>query len=302
MGVVSRAPWTPYYPFTGRVIDIDGHQMHYLDEGKGETVVMVHGNPTWSFYYREVVKALSGKYRCIVPDHIGMGLSDKPTDEHYQYTLKQRVDDLETLLEKIAPKGPVTLIVHDWGGMIGMGWATRHPERVARIVALNTGCFRLPPAKPFPWPLKISRTPLGTILIRGGNAFADTAARVCALKRPLSKELRAAYTAPYRNWGDRIATLRFVQDIPLAPGDRAWEEVVRIEEGLSKLKTVPMFLPWGMKDWVFDRHFFEGWKSRFPNAESKAFDDCGHYLLEDAPEVIPMIADFLQKNPVKSAA
>jgi haloalkane dehalogenase len=299
---VSRAAWAPYYPFTGRVLDVHGRQMHFLDEGKGETVVMVHGNPTWSFYFREVVKALRGNHRCIVPDHIGMGLSDKPSDSEYDYTLSRRVDDLEELLQKVAPAGPVTLIVHDWGGMIGMGWAVRHPERVARIVALNTGCFRLPAAKRFPWPLTLARTKLGALLIRGGNAFAATAARVCAVKRPLSAELRAAYIAPYANWHDRVATLKFVQDIPLSPADPAWNAVLAVEEGLPFLKDVPVFLPWGLKDWVFDEEFLKGWIARFPKAEVRRFPDCGHYLLEDAPEVVPMIADFLSRHPVKSAA
>ncbi|MDE2143828.1 MAG: alpha/beta fold hydrolase [Elusimicrobia bacterium] len=299
---MSRAPWAPYYPFTGRVLSVGGHQMHFLDEGKGETVVMVHGNPTWSFYFRDVVKALSGRYRCIVPDHIGMGLSDKPDEHRYNYTLSRRIDDLEELLEKVAPTGPVTLIVHDWGGMIGMGWAARHHERVARIVALNTGCFRLPESKRFPLPLSIARSSLGPPLIRGGNAFAAIAARVCALKRPLSAELRAAYVAPYANWADRVATLKFVQDIPLSPVDPAWNAVVNVEESLFLLKDVPMFLPWGMRDWVFDAEFLKGWVARFPKAEAHRFEDCGHYLLEDAPEAIPMIADFLARHPLASRA
>jgi pimeloyl-ACP methyl ester carboxylesterase len=302
MGVVSRAPWAPYYPFTGRVLDIGGHQMHFLDEGKGETVVMVHGNPTWSFYFREVVKALSGQYRCIVPDHIGMGLSDKPSEHVYNYTLSRRIDDLEALLEKVAPTGPVTLIVHDWGGMIGMGWAVRHHERVARIVALNTGCFRLPERKSLPIPLAIARTRLGEYLIRGGNAFAGIAAYVCAVKGKLSPELRAAYIAPYSNWNDRVATLKFVQDIPLSPRDQAWSAVLAVEEGLPFLRNVPMFLPWGMKDWVFDEEFLKGWIARFPKAEAHRFEDCGHYLLEDAPEVIPMISDFLARHPLAKSA
>ena len=299
---MSRAPWSPNYPFPGRVVDVYGHKIHYLDEGKGETVVMVNGNPTWSFYFREVVKALRGSYRCLVPDHIGMGLSDKPGDDRYAYTLKSRVDDLETFLEKLAPSGPVTLVVHDWGGMIGMGWAVRHPERVARIVAHNTGCFRLPKEMPFPWPLALSRTPLGALLIRGGNAFAVAAAKSCTSKKRLPKELQAAYIAPYGSWRDRIATLRFVQDIPLKPGDPAWGEVVAIEEALPKLKGVPVFLPWGTRDWVFGPAFLKGWQERFPQAEVKRFDDCGHYLLEDAPEVPSLIADFLKRHPLKSAA
>jgi len=137
------------YPFEGRYFDRGaGVRMHYLDEGEGPPVVMVHGNPTWSFYYRQLVLALRDGHRCIVPDHVGMGLSDKPGDDRYAYTLAQRVDDLEALLEHLGVDRDVTLVVHDWGGMIGMAWAARHPERVARLVILNTAAFPLPSDKP----------------------------------------------------------------------------------------------------------------------------------------------------------
>src|SRR5580692_6533939 len=155
--VMSGQLWPSQYPFQGRRVDVGGYQMHYLDEGKGETVLMVHGNPSWSFYYRELVKELRRTNRCLVPDHIGMGLSDRPGEERYRYTLRSRIDDLETLMERLAPQGPVTLVLHDWGGMIGMGWAVRHPERVKAIVAFNTACFRLPAEKSFPGLLKILR-------------------------------------------------------------------------------------------------------------------------------------------------
>ena len=169
--------------------------MHYLDEGKGETVLMVHGNPTWSFYFREVVKALSPTHRCIVPDHVGMGLSDRPGDERYQYTLKSRVDDLDTLMERIAPTGPVTLIVHDWGGMIGMSWAVRHPERIKAIVALNTSCFRLPAEKPFPKGLTAMRGNLTGIPLRAFGFVRRVVLRTCTAKTTLTPEQMDGYTS-----------------------------------------------------------------------------------------------------------
>ena len=129
------------YPFTGNLLDIQGLNYHYLDEGNGPPVVMVHGNPSWSFYYRNLVLALRDRYRCIVPDHIGCGLSDKPGDNRYDYTLSRRVDDLEALLEHLGIRENITLVVHDWGGMIGMAYAVRHPERIKRLVILNTGAF-----------------------------------------------------------------------------------------------------------------------------------------------------------------
>jgi len=291
--------WKSLYPFTGRRIDLGGYAMHYLDEGKGETVLMVHGNPTWSFYFREAVKALSPTNRCIVPDHIGMGLSDRPTDARYNYTLKSRVDDLDKLMELVAPTGPVTLIVHDWGGMIGMSWAVRHPERIKAIVALNTSCFRLPEEKPFPPGLTIMRGNLTGIPLRAFGFIRRVVLRSCTAKVTLTPEQMDGYHEPYDGWTASRAVHRFVQDIPLKPGDPAWNTVVDTESKLEKLKDVPMLLTWGMKDWVFDEAFLNGWIKRFPKAAVKRFPDSGHFLLEDSgPEVVALIKDFVAKPVV----
>lgn len=291
------------YPFQSRWFDRSGHKLHYLDEGQGDPVVMVHGNPSWSFYYRDLVKALRGTHRCIVPDHIGMGLSEKPGDDRYAYTLQSRIDDLEALLEHANVREGVTLVVHDWGGMIGMGWAARHPDRVKRLVILNTGAFHLPKSKPFPWALWLTRTPLGALLVRGFNMFAWTAARVCCKLRPMNADLRAAFTLPYNSWANRIATLRFVQDIPLRKGDRSYEVVSATEAALSKFAKTPTMLMFGLKDFVFDRHFLDEWTQRFPQAEVHRYEDGGHYILEDAgPEGIAKIQAFLKAHPLQSAA
>ena len=278
----------------------DGLRLHYLDEGQGEPVVMVHGNPTWSFYYRNLVEALAADYRAIAIDHIGCGFSDKPDDSRYAYTLESRVDDLETLLDHLELDRGITLVVHDWGGMIGLTYAARHPGRIARLVVLNTGAFPLPASKPFPWPLWICRdTRIGTWLVRAGNAFAAIAARVGCKRRPMNKNLRDAYVAPYDSWDHRIATLRFVQDIPLRPGDRAWTLVNETADRLHLLARVPMLIAWGLKDFVFDRHFLDEWTRRFPAAEVLRFEDGGHYILEDAgDEIIPRIRAFLAAHPV----
>src|SRR5665213_599131 len=108
--------------------------MHYVDEGHGETVVMLHGNPNWSYYYRNLIHSLSNRYRCLAPDHIGCGLSDKPGDDRYEYVLDRRVDDLERLLDSLGVTKDITLVLHDWGGMIGLAFATRHPDRVKRLI------------------------------------------------------------------------------------------------------------------------------------------------------------------------
>ncbi len=276
---------------------MNGLKYHYLDEGEGEPVVMVHGNPSWSFYYRNLVLALRDRYRCIVPDHIGCGLSDKPGDDRYDYTLSSRVDDLEQLLEQLEVRQEITLVVHDWGGMIGMAYAVRHPGRIKRLVILNTGAFPLPKSKPFPLALRLCRDSfIGTLLVRGGNAFSRAAALVGCKRHPMSGTLRALYQFPYDSWKNRIATLRFVQDIPLAPGDRTYELVSAVADGLGQFRSLPMLVCWGELDFVFDHHFLGEWQRRFPDAEVQRFADCGHYLLEDAgTEIIPLISAFLDR-------
>jgi len=286
------------YPFTGKYLDLDGLKYHYLDEGSGPPVVMVHGNPSWSFYYRDLVKRLSKTNRCIVPDHIGCGLSDKPGDDRYDYTLEQRVADLERLVDSLELQEKVTLVVHDWGGMIGMAWAVKHPERVSRLVILNTAAFPLPAEKPFPLALKICRDSLlGTLLVRGCNAFAVGAALVGCKINPMPAGLRRLYCLPYDSWQNRIATLRFVQDIPLAPGDRGYALVSATAAGLGQFAPLPALILWGEQDFVFDRHFLAEWQRRFPGAEVHSWSNGGHYILEDVKdEALTLIAAFLERT------
>jgi cis-3-alkyl-4-acyloxetan-2-one decarboxylase len=283
------------YPFAGKFFMRNGLRQHYLDEGQGEAVVMVHGNPTWSIYYRSLVLALRGSFRLIVPDHIGMGLSDKPDDSRYSYRLQSRIDDLEALLDSIAPDRQVTLVLHDWGGMIGMGWAARHPSRVRRIVLLNTAAFHLPGHMHLPLMLGVVRdTPAGPLLVRGFNAFSRLAARVCCTRKPMSRELRDAYCAPYDSWAHRIATLRFVQDIPLKPADPSYALVGSIEARLPEFLKTPVLICWGDRDFVFTPGVLREWIKRWPHAQVHRFADCGHYVLEDAPlEIEGLVRDFL---------
>jgi haloalkane dehalogenase len=284
------------FPFRSNFFDRGaGLQMHYLDEGQGAPVLMVHGNPSWSFYYRNLVKALSGTNRCIVPDHIGMGLSDKPDDAAYSYTLKQRIDDLDALVSSLNLSEPLTLVVHDWGGMIGFGWAVRHPELVARIVILNTGAFPLPKEKALPKRLKLTRTALGAFLVRGFNAFSFAATKMGCTRNKMSPEISLAYRAPYDSWKNRIATLRFVQDIPLGPEDEGYDLVENVAANLHQFNSVPALIAWGGKDFVFDDAFLRQWRQYLPQAKVHVMADAGHYILEDAAEeVVPLVADFIR--------
>ena len=292
----------PGYPFTPKQFQPrPGLSMSYLDEGPrdGEVVVMLHGNPSWSYYWRTLVSGLSDKYRCIVPDHIGMGFSDKPDDADYDYTLQSRVDDVEALLKHLGITGPVTLAVHDWGGMIGFGWALSHAAQVKRLVVTNTAAFPLPQAKPMPWQIALGRDwKFGAFIIRAFNAFSSGASYL-GVERRMPAEVRRAYVSPYNNWKNRISTVRFMQDIPLGTQDKAWPLLEEAGRRLPEFADRPAFLGWGLKDFVFDKHFLAGFRAALPNAEVHAYDDAGHYVLEDKHEtLVPLIRDFLQRNPL----
>ena len=292
------------YPFTSRWFDRgNGLRMHYVDEGpregadkpSGPPVLFLHGNPTWSFYFRNLILALRDTHRCIAPDHIGMGLSDKPDDAAYFYTLEQRVEDIQEFVDSLRLTQPLTLVVHDWGGMIGMGWAVRQPEQVRRLVLLNTGAFPMPRLKRLPLALALTRTPAGTLLVRGFNAFSWTATQVGCKRNPMSAAVARAYTAPYDSWAARIATLRFVQDIPATKDDPAFDLVRQVGEQLPVFEKTPTFIVWGGKDFVFDDHFLNTWRKLLPQAKVHYLADAGHYVLEDAAaEVVPLIAEFVR--------
>jgi len=284
----------------GRDVDRGGLCLHYIDEGSGDPVVMLHGNPTWSFLYRGLIDELRDSRRVIVPDHIGCGLSDKPDDSQYHYTLASRVDDLEFLLDHLGIDRDITLVLHDWGGMIGMAFAARHPERIARLVVSNTAAFHKPATKALPRALAICRdSALGAFLVRGLNAFCLGTAAIGCKRTRMTRDLRVAYVAPYDSWNHRIAILRFVQDIPLRPGDPSYELVTWTEERLRLLAEVPMLILWGMKDFVFDHHFLEEWLLRFPRAQVHRFPDAGHYLFEDeAKAVNDLVHAFLETPQV----
>ncbi len=279
---------------------INGRKMHFLEanSNQGEAVIMIHGNPSWSLYFRGLFNALSDQYHCVVPDHIGMGLSEKPADD-YSFTLQQRVDDLDALLTELDVNENLTLVVHDWGGMIGLAYATRYPDRIKRLVISNTAGFLIPAGKDIPWQLKLSRTPLiGKLAIQGLNAFCRGAVKDCVTRKPMSADVAAAYLSPYDSWARRLAVLRFVEDIPLDSSHVSYDLVSSVDKQLGQFASIPILICWGMNDFVFDADFLHEWRRRFPDAEYHEYD-AGHYLLEDAgADVIPVIKNFLQQQPV----
>lgn len=289
----------PEYPFRAHWFDVGGVRMHYLDEGReeGPPVVMLHGNPTWSYYYRHLVVALADRYRCIVPDHIGMGLSDKPSDEQYEYNLARRVTDVEAVLEHLGIRQHAALVVHDWGGMIGMAVAVRKVDRFSRLVVLNSAAFRIPEGKSLPWQLALCRRRwLGSLLVRRLNAFARGTVRRCAV-RPLPRAIAKTYLSPYDSPRNRLAILRFIEDIPASPADASYGFATHVEARLHELAHTPMLIAWGMRDFVFDEAYLAEWEQRFADAEVHRLEDAGHLVLEDArDEIVALVRDFLART------
>ncbi len=283
------------YRFKSNYFSIDGNKIHYLDEGEGPVVVMVHGNPTWSFYYRNLVNALSDTHRVIVVDHIGCGLSDKPQD--YDYTLHNHIENLAALLTNLSISS-YSLIVHDSGGAIGMGVAAKTPEKIEKVVVLNTAAFR---STKIPFRISLCRIPyVGALLVRGFNGFAWPATFM-AVENQLSKETKNAYLAPYDSWGNRVAVHQFVRDIPLDSNHRSYKTLVDVEKGVDKLAKpdTPLLILWGGKDFCFNDHFYKGWCERFPHSEKHYFEDAGHYILEDKrDETKEHVTSFLRKKSI----
>ena len=285
--------WRALYPFLFLPCwRISGFQYHYLDEEEGPPLLMVHGNPTWSFYWRNQVAALRDRYRVIVPDHIGCGLSEKPPATQYDYRLRSRIDDLKALIEKLELQ-EATLLAYDWGGAVGMGAAVEMPDRFRRFVLCNTAAF---PGGRCPWRIRVCRWPLvGALAVRGLNLFARAATfmAVAGPKR-MAPQVRAGLLAPYDSWSHRIAVHRFVTDIPLHPSHPSYSVLQSIERGLSQFRNHPVCLIWGLRDWCFTSKFLDRFTEFFPNATVHRLAESGHYLLEDSSqEFTSLLREFL---------
>jgi pimeloyl-ACP methyl ester carboxylesterase len=276
------------YPFRSNFLHLGEHNLHYVDEGQGRPILMLHGNPTWSFYYRNLIQTFSPKFRTIVPDHMGCGMSDKPQD--YDYSLETHIQNAYQLIKFLDLK-KIILIVHDWGGAIGFGLVTRYPELFDRIVILNTAAY---PSEHIPQRINLLRQgKLGEWLTRKLNLFAWPATFMTTEKK-LTKEVKAGYLLPYDSWENRIAVARFVQDIPMEKSHKTFKTMSDIEARLKTLQH-PKLILWGGKDFCFNQHFFEKWVEIYPDASAHWYAKAGHYILEDAlDEVSGQIWDFIK--------
>jgi haloalkane dehalogenase len=281
-------PFAPHYN-THRGIDI-----HYVDEGSGEPVVMVHGDPTWGFLYRNFIPPLSQRYRCIVPDHMGMGKSAVP-QERSLYRLEQHRANLEALLLHLDVRD-ITLVLHDWGGPVGLSFATQHPERIKRLALLNTWAFAPWPGGPFPRLLEIIRSERGEAFVLRKNGYLEPALLGTTYhSEKLTNAVMEAYRAPFTTPESRLAMLYWSRDIPVQESDVSYEEMKRIEDGLSLFQEIPVLLVWGMQDPVIPVTVLRRWQRLYPHAITRELEDASHFLQEDAPErIVQWIEEFLK--------
>ncbi|MBL4902751.1 MAG: alpha/beta fold hydrolase [Desulfocapsa sp.] len=281
----------PDYPFQSNYYTIGNHRLHYVDEGQGDVILMVHGNPTWSFYFRKLITLLAKNHRIIAVDHLGCGLSDKP--QEYNYSLQNHINNLDALLQHLRVKS-FSLVVHDWGGAIGMGVAVKNIDSIQRAMVLNTAAFR---SDRIPFRISVCRWPVvGKLLVRGLNGFAGPAVKM-AVSKKMAKNVAAAFLAPYDSWNNRVAVSSFVEDIPLDSSHPSYQTLLKVEKGLEQLQTrqLPMLICWGGKDFCFNDSFYDEWCKRFPHADAHYFKDGGHYILEDAfDEIAPLALSFFE--------
>lgn len=256
-----------------------GLRIHFVDDGGKEKfpVIFLHGNPTWSFFYRKLIISLKNHFRCIAPDHIGCGLSDKPTSIQFSYDLKGHSSNLLELINSLKIE-KFNLIVHDWGGAIGLSALRHELSRINKLVLLNTASFL---SKDIPKRIRICRTPIvGEFFVRQFNGFALPATWM-ATSKGLSVAAKEGFLYPYRDWNSRIAIWKFIRDIPIGDAHPTTQILRETENSLSELANIPTLACWGMKDFCFHPGFLEQWQKRIPNLKSHSLMNAGHYLLED---------------------
>ncbi len=293
--------WRSEYPFASNTIQVGANRINYVDESAAaadsDPVLMVHGNPTWSFYWRRMIGSLSPQRRVVAVDHLGCGLSDKPVG--HEYCLQNHIDNLCVLVDQLDLKN-VTLMAHDWGGAIGLGTLLARKERFKKIVLFNTAAF---PPPYIPFRIRVCRWPLiGKLGVQGLNMFAKAATFMATEQRGgLPKQIAAGMLAPYDNWNNRVAIYNFVKDIPLSRSHPTWAVLERIESGLASVADWPIMMAWGMKDWCFRPECLERLSQHWPNAEVHKIADAGHYVIEDAAEEVEQkVQEFLRRHESRS--
>ena len=274
-----RPAWLPQglYPFESRFIEIAGARVHYLDEGEGPPLLLLHGNPTWSFLYREIVAGLTDRFRCVAPDYPGFGLSEAPAG--YGFRPAEHAAVIEQLVRKLKLRD-ATLMVQDWGGPIGFAVATRQPERFRRFVIANTMAWpkRDPAVRMFSW---AAGSPLGGYLLRNRNLFVEAILPAAIRRGPLSPAVMAAYRGPFPTSASRRPLQVFPREIAASR-----DFLAAVEGGLPALRDRPALILWGTKDVAFGPRERKRFEREFPHHRTVLLEGAGHFIQEDAPDEV----------------
>ncbi|MEL6673017.1 MAG: alpha/beta fold hydrolase [Bacteroidota bacterium] len=275
------------YPFTSQWVRLPEGRMHYADEGKGEVVLFIHGTPAWSFLYRTYIRQLSTRFRCIAPDHLGFGLSDKPPG--IDYRPKAQAKRLAHFIEELNLTG-ITLVVHDFGGPIGLGAAMDIPDRIKRVVMFNTWLWE---TASLPAVVKIDRlvsSRLGRWLYVNLNFSPRFLLKKgFAHKQKLTGKLHQAYLGPFPHRQSREGVYGLAKGLK---GDSVW--YASLWKRLDTLAEKPWLILWGMKDEFITPDFLKTWKKALPSVEVHTYE-VGHFVQEEAPqETMEQIAAFLR--------
>ncbi len=282
------------FPFKPNFKEINGFQMHYVDEGKGEPVVCVHGEPTWGYLYRKFIRPLSKSNRVVVPDHMGFGKSDTPQDK--PYTLAQHIDNFTKLLLELDLRD-VTLVFQDYGGPISFGFATTHPDMVKRLVIMNTGVGILP-AGAKTWISDMEEKGIYEDVMGDMARFIPRMFASTLVHGTTDEPMIRAYTAPFPDRASCIGAIAFPRDIPVGNDHPSADTMRSIQKKLSLLSDKAKIIIWGTQDPIFPKRMLDWWKKVYPGTESHELPEAGHFLQEDAPEkIVAIITDFLRKNP-----
>jgi cis-3-alkyl-4-acyloxetan-2-one decarboxylase len=258
--------------------------LHYVDEGPRDAAptLFVHGNPTWSYMWRRPIAELSARgRRCVAFDHMGFGRSDKPPYLS-AYPLETHIDNALTVIDELDLRD-ITLVVHDWGGPIGLGAILERTDRLCSLILINTWAWELPSFLP-PFLREFRTEGLGEILALAGNLFVESMPGAMA-RRDVDRLVMEAYRAPFPDYWSRAGMLAFQREIPLTEHDRSSTLMGSIHERLETL-TVPVRLIWAMRDRVFQPVFLEQWLEIYPNAEVIRIPHAGHFVLEDDPDAV----------------
>ncbi|MGB7293261.1 MAG: alpha/beta fold hydrolase [Thermodesulfobacteriota bacterium] len=295
-GIIQHETFGDTYPFAPNYRRVNGFNMHFVDEGNGDPIVLLHGDPTWGYLWRSFIPALSERARCIVPDHMGMGKSEVPR-QPYPYRLAHHIANLEALLIGLNLQ-QITLVVHDWGGPVGLGFAIRQPDCIKRLVITNTWASAQWPGAPFPRLIEMIRSSGGEKFVLERNGFLERALTgTTHHAERLTEVVMDAYRAPFPTPESRVAMLCWSRDIPVTEVDPSYLEMRRIENSLSLFAKTPTLIVWGMLDPVLPPSVLRWWQNVYPQATTHEIEDASHFLQEDAPEQISgYISDFIASN------